>query len=82
MQLIDRATICQSWQQALNLGLVNPAEDTAVLFVDLTVIQDRLERLKDAFPKGSLHAVAVKANPLAAVLAFLASQAPAWKRQR
>jgi diaminopimelate decarboxylase len=48
-------------------GLINP-DDSAVIFYDLDFIEQRVETLKNLFPPGTLHAVAVKANPLPAVL--------------
>lgn len=40
----------------------------AGLFHDLNRLQSRIEELQRAFPDGSLHAVAVKANPLVELL--------------
>jgi diaminopimelate decarboxylase len=58
-------------QRALTAGLIGPA-DTAVLFHDLGRLRARAEALRGAFPPDTLHAVAVKANPLAAILTRLA----------
>jgi diaminopimelate decarboxylase len=43
-------------------------EDTSAIFYDLAFIERRISGLKHIFPSGSLHAVAVKANPLTRVL--------------
>ena len=43
-------------------------DSKAVLFHDLDRLADHLTRLRTAFPDDSLHAVAVKANPVVAVL--------------
>ncbi|MEW8195441.1 MAG: hypothetical protein AB2793_17150 [Candidatus Thiodiazotropha sp.] len=42
--------------------------DDAVVFYDLDRLDDRLNALKNAFPANTLHAVAVKANPVVEVL--------------
>ncbi len=42
--------------------------DTALLFHDLGIMQRRLKNVESAFPEGSLHAVAIKANPLPTLL--------------
>jgi len=48
-------------------GLINP-EDSAVIFYDLDFIQNRVGNLISLFPADTLHAIAVKANPLVAIL--------------
>tara|TARA_B100000609_G_scaffold190676_1_gene178837 strand:+ start:8883 stop:10151 length:1269 start_codon:yes stop_codon:yes gene_type:complete len=47
-------------------------EDTTLILLDFDVLEDRVRRLQEHFPPGTLHAVAVKTNPLAAVLRYLA----------
>jgi diaminopimelate decarboxylase len=42
--------------------------DRAAIFHDLDRMESRLERLETAFPDGTLHAVAIKANPLVGLL--------------
>ena len=44
------------------------SEDTAVVFYDLDLIQNRVQEIQRSFPVGSLHAVAIKANPVVEVL--------------
>ena len=56
--------------QALADGVLDE-EDTAALFYDLDALQDRFESVGAAFSSGTLHAVAVKAMPLPAVLSRL-----------
>lgn len=51
----------------LEAGYLGP-EHPSIVVHDLGKMETRLGELKDAFPPGSLHAVAVKANPLTAVL--------------
>lgn len=71
MNTIDRDNIGATWRQALEQGLIDPVVDTSVIFLNLSVVADRFRRIVAAFPASTLHAVAVKANPLTAVLRFL-----------
>ena len=48
-------------------GLIG-AEDTALIFHDLDFMAGRCRQLQRLFPDGTLHAVAIKANPLGGVL--------------
>jgi len=48
-------------------NLVDP-EDTAIVFYDLGFLTDRIHDLQKLFPPTSLHAIAVKANPLTNIL--------------
>jgi len=50
-------------------GLLSEA-DTAILFYDLSAIRARVNELHRLFPEGTLHAMAVKANPLLKILSF------------
>lgn len=43
-------------------------EDTALFFYDTRILQDRVQRVQRAFPSKTRHAVAVKSNPVTAVL--------------
>ena len=43
-------------------------EDSAAIFYDLTYLEARLQRLGRCFPPPTLHALAVKANPLVRVM--------------
>jgi diaminopimelate decarboxylase len=71
VELITREQMCRAWQEAVSGGLID-AEDVAVVFMNFSIIEDRIRRLRAAFPVSTLHAVAIKTNPLAAVLKFLA----------
>ena len=51
----------------LSLGYLQ-GEHTSVLVFDLEKLDRRLDELNDAFPPKTLHAVAIKANPLPAIL--------------
>ncbi len=53
-------------------GLFEP-DDTALIYYDLDDLRARVEAVQAAFPAGTLHAVAMKANPLFRVLEFLRS---------
>jgi diaminopimelate decarboxylase len=57
-------------RSALSKGLVRE-EDTLVMFHDLSFLHDRIHQLTSLFPAGTLHAVAMKANPLKRILEFL-----------
>ncbi|MEO7986706.1 MAG: diaminopimelate decarboxylase [Gemmatimonadales bacterium] len=70
MELITRKEICSAWREAVSRELI-ASDDTSVIFVNFSIIQDRVRRLREAFPEDTLHAVAIKTNPLAAVLKFL-----------
>jgi diaminopimelate decarboxylase len=52
---------------ARRAGLIGP-DDTSVLFHDLDLLEARLDDLAAAFPASTLHAIAMKANPLVEVL--------------
>jgi diaminopimelate decarboxylase len=61
---------------ALQGGLAGP-EDTALILHDLDRLDARAREALAAFPPGTLHAVAVKANPLPPLLRRLAGLDPA-----
>jgi len=44
------------------------AEDTAVIFCDLSFLDERIKALIATFPAATLHAIAIKANPLQKIL--------------
>ena len=41
------------------------------MFHDLSFLEERIRHLETVFPSGTLHAVAMKANPLKRILEFL-----------
>jgi diaminopimelate decarboxylase len=59
--------------RALSEGLLDE-EDTAALFYDLAGLNARFNQVVEAFPPGALHAVAVKAAPLPALLSRLVAR--------
>jgi len=55
-------------KKALTANSLFDAEQTAVLFYDLSFIEERINHLKEVFPETTLHAIAAKANPLIKIL--------------
>jgi diaminopimelate decarboxylase len=53
--------------RAISLGLLD-GEPPAALFIELEALDARLQGLEQAFPSGTLHAMAMKACPLPGVL--------------
>jgi len=49
-------------------------EDTAVIGINLPVLVSRLRHLKEVFPTGTQHSVAIKTNPHPKVLEFLVNE--------
>ncbi|MCK6615564.1 MAG: hypothetical protein L6Q47_15115 [Ignavibacteriaceae bacterium] len=43
-------------------------DDTLIILYDFAMIRERMESVQKAFPSGSLHTAAVKANPLVRIL--------------
>ncbi|WP_197723434.1 diaminopimelate decarboxylase [Desulfovibrio ferrophilus] len=67
--------VARALQSAMERGLMG-SEDTSLIIYDLDRLRSRLQEARQAFPEGTLHAVAVKANPLPAVLRRLADEHP------
>ena len=44
------------------------SDDTAIIFYDLTFLAERIKDMQKQFPSATLHAIAVKANPLTNIL--------------
>ncbi len=70
MEVAGQDHIVRVWREAIANGLIDE-NDSAVLFQDLSFIADRYQRLVAAFPEDTLHAVAVKSNPLVSVLKYI-----------
>lgn len=64
---IGTAQMAAALSKALSAGVLGN-DDNAVVFYDSAHLDSTLNALKSAFPRDALHAVAVKANPLVAVL--------------
>ena len=74
-KLIKSSLSKEEMSKAFGFALSQPdlitTEDTAVIFYDLDFLDDRIEKLKSLFPETTLHALAVKANPLTKILAHI-----------
>ena len=65
---ISEKDISKTFQKAIKSeGLVNK-KDSAIIFYDLDFLSERVNFLKQLFPEDTLHAIAVKANPLIRIL--------------
>lgn len=65
---LSKEEISRVFKKALSDKTLVNAGDTAVLFYDLAFLEARVEELKTVFPETTLHAIAVKANPLTKIL--------------
>lgn len=63
--------ISQVFRRALSQKGIVTREDTAVIFYDLSYLAERIKNLISLFPPKTLHALAIKANPLTRVLRFI-----------
>jgi len=50
------------------------AEDTAIIGVNLPVLNSKLQHLQDAFPDGVQHSIAIKTNPHPKMLEYLVAR--------
>ncbi len=57
-------------QALLRDNLIND-HDTSIIFYDLEFLSDRIDNIKSQFPSTTLHAIAVKANPLIKILSLI-----------
>lgn len=65
---LSEEEMSNAFSHALNdTDLVNP-HDTAVVFYNLSSVEERIAGLEKIFPQTALHAIAVKANPLTKIL--------------
>ena len=67
---ISQAEISETLAKVLANPELFQTHDNSILFYNLSAVKARVEELKDAFPAGTLHAVAVKANPLLKMLSI------------
>lgn len=65
---LSKEEISKAFSLALSQKDLIADDDTSVIFYDLTFLNERIADLKNLFPKTTLHAVAVKANPLISTL--------------
>jgi diaminopimelate decarboxylase len=68
MDFISRDKIAESFVQCIKTGLIEQGLDTTVIFYDYDVLAAKINKLKSAFPAGTIHTTAVKANPLVKIL--------------
>lgn len=68
---LSKDHISDVFKKALKKENVLGSEDTAVIFYDLTSIKKRITDLINLFPNDTLHAVAIKANPLVSILRYM-----------
>jgi len=66
---LSTGNIQRTLKNAITGGLIR-REDTALIFYDLDFLQIRIRKLISSFPPGSLHALAIKANPLIRIMDF------------
>lgn len=67
MENLSSGKISSAFKKALDAGLVRQ-DDSALIFYDLSFLNERLRYLKSCFPNGTLHGLAVKACPLASIM--------------
>jgi diaminopimelate decarboxylase len=67
---LTRSEIGRTFRSALSKGMIRE-EDTTVIFHDLSFLEERIRELKNLFPPQTLHAIAIKTNPLARMLEFV-----------
>lgn len=65
---ISDNTISDVFKKALKKKDLINESDTALIFYDLSYLKKRVENLIDLFPDSTLHAIAIKANPLIKIL--------------
>ena len=57
-----------AFSRALNEPNLASPDDTAIVFYNLAFLDERIKNLQNQFPLQTLHAIAVKANPLTNIL--------------
>ncbi|HPS73871.1 MAG TPA: hypothetical protein PLD52_06200 [Bacteroidales bacterium] len=67
--------IAGAFRQALSEGMIRE-KDTAVMFHDLDFLKQRIQRLISVFPGTTLHALAIKANPLRRIMEYTKNISP------
>jgi len=72
MKILDAASVSEVLARAKASSLMTE-EDTTVAFFAWDILEDRMQRAKDAFPPTAIHTVTIKANPLSAVLKDVAA---------
>jgi len=67
MESLSAGKISSVFKKAIREGLIR-SEDTAVIFYDLSFLDQRLSYLRSCFPAGTLHGLAIKACPLSGIM--------------
>ena len=65
---ISEKDISKTFQKAIKSEGLVKRNDSAIIFYDLDFLSERVNFLKQLFPEDTLHAIAVKANPLIRIL--------------
>lgn len=66
--------IANSFKKARLQGIFSIELDESIVFYDYNFLEQKLEKLKSLFPQNTLHAIAIKANPLMHTMKFLNSR--------
>jgi diaminopimelate decarboxylase len=72
IQRISEEKMSRVFSLALQNKIIDQT-DSAVILHDLSYLKERVIDLVNSFPESTLHAVAIKANPLTKILSFLKS---------
>ncbi len=65
---LSKEDISKAFSLALSRKDLIDEDDTSIMFYDLSFLNERIADLKNLFPPTTLHAIAVKANPLTSTL--------------
>ncbi|MGD8780727.1 MAG: diaminopimelate decarboxylase [Ignavibacteria bacterium] len=68
---LSKDHISTVFKKALEEDNILNNEDTASIFYDLTYIKERITNLVGIFPDDTFHTIAIKANPLIAILRYM-----------
>ncbi len=72
LKTTTRNEITAILEQASRRQLIDD-DDTLTVFLDIAILNDRMERVKNCFPSNSLHAIPIKTNPLTCALQHVVS---------
>ena len=71
LRKISPEEIANVFKKAKGMNLIDEW-DSAVIFYNYDILQNRLNHLKEVFPPNTFHAIAIKTNSLQGVLRFIA----------
>lgn len=63
--------ISSIFKKTRSSGQFSIDSDESIVFYDYDFLEQKLEKLKSLFPKNTLHAIAIKANPLMHTMKFM-----------